>query len=79
AAKAAAVIKCHRLGKDTTMLRWDCLWGYANALPYHVIFQQLGGPVWLHRHPHLYQLHLHRDDFANPARQAEGATPNTRW
>jgi hypothetical protein len=24
---------CYRLGKDTTMLRWDCLWGVENALP----------------------------------------------
>jgi hypothetical protein len=46
AAKGPAVIKCYRLGKDTTMLRWDCLWGYENPLPYHVIFQQLGGPIW---------------------------------
>ena len=46
AAQGAATIKCYRLGKDTTMLRWDCLWGYQNALPYHVIFKNLAGPVW---------------------------------
>jgi len=46
AAKGAAVIKCYRLGKDTTMLRWGCLWGYENPLPYNVVFHNLAGPVW---------------------------------
>jgi hypothetical protein len=42
-----AYIRCVPLGKDKTMLGWDCGWGYAGGLDYHVIFTSLNKLAWL--------------------------------